>query len=59
MDRKSSLPEKIAKDVQEVTSSLLPKKSRDAYYKEINYFNNWKQEKRVVLILCITLINVQ
>jgi hypothetical protein len=70
MDRKSSLPEKIAKDVQEVTSSLLPKKSRDAYYKELNYFNNWKQEndvsgvsesyflkakKRVVLILILIL----
>jgi hypothetical protein len=47
MERKSSLPEKIAKDVEEVTSSLLPKKSRDSYYKELNDFNNWKQENYV------------
>jgi hypothetical protein len=39
--------EKIAKDVEEVTSSLLPKKSRNAYYKELNEFNNWKQENNV------------
>jgi hypothetical protein len=34
MERKSSLPEKIAKDVEEVTSSLLRvrKKSRDAVH---------------------------
>jgi hypothetical protein len=30
MERKGSLSEKIAKDVEEVTSSLLPKKSRGA-----------------------------
>jgi hypothetical protein len=30
MERKGSLFEKIAKDVEDVTSSLLPKKSRDA-----------------------------
>jgi hypothetical protein len=47
MKRNSSLPEKIAKDVEEVTSSLLPKKSRDAYYKELSEFNNWKQENDV------------
>ncbi|KAJ3654688.1 hypothetical protein Zmor_013861 [Zophobas morio] len=47
MERKRALPESIAKDVEEATSSLLPKKSRDAYYKELNYFNNWKQENNV------------
>ena len=44
MERKRALPESIAKDVEEATSSLLLKKSRDAYYKELNYFNTWKQE---------------
>lgn len=47
MKRNSSLPEKIAKDAEEVTSSLLPKKSRDAYYKEFSEFNNWRQENDV------------
>jgi hypothetical protein len=66
----SKWKEKVAKDVEEVTSSSLPKKFRDAYYKELNDFNNWKQEndffnakKRVVLILilnlCITFFDVQ
>jgi hypothetical protein len=68
MERKNSLSEKIAIDVEEITSSLLPKKSGDAYYKELNDFNNccWVislPSKRVVLILililCITVFDVQ
>jgi hypothetical protein len=34
------------KDVEEVMR-LLPKKSRDAYYKKLNDFNNWKQKNDV------------
>jgi hypothetical protein len=40
MERKHSLSEKNSIDVEEITSSLLPKKSGDAYYKELNDFNN-------------------
>jgi hypothetical protein len=47
MERKRSLAEKIAKNGEEVTSSLLARKSRDAYHKELNDFNNWKQENYV------------
>jgi hypothetical protein len=36
MERKSSLPEKFAKDVEEVTSRLLLKKSRDAVQFSLN-----------------------
>jgi hypothetical protein len=36
MERKGSLFEKIAKDVEDVTSSLLPKKSRDAVQFSLN-----------------------
>jgi hypothetical protein len=36
MERKSSLPEKIAKDVEEVTSRLLLKKSRDPVQFSLN-----------------------
>jgi hypothetical protein len=47
MEGKKSLAEKIAKNGEEVTSNLLPRKSRDDYHKELNDFNNWKQENYV------------
>jgi hypothetical protein len=41
------LRKNFQKTAEEVTSSLLPTKSRDAYYKELNDFNNWKQENYI------------
>jgi uncharacterized membrane protein len=51
MERKSSLPEKIAKDVEEVTSRLLLKKSRDAVQFSLNCLIKRTRTRRRSLIM--------